>query len=152
MLLRIAVTREIDPDMVSQLIMLETKAPFSHIMAIFLDENNVPTVFQATGKGVHTIALAEFMVDHMIVDEKIVELKKGREYFLGFVRGSHGKGYGHAQYLGFLAKFLRNFGDNDDKREICSELIATVLEDQCALDVRGDNDFVTPAQVFNAIP
>lgn len=146
MKVKVGFTSENKPDFVSKTIMWFLKTNYSHVFFILGDH-----IFHATGKGVHPVALSEYMKTHNLVHSFEVELNMSLESFLAFMDGASSKEYSSSQYLGFLSKSLQKFVKNGNEKMICSELVAVVLEKYGAYCLPKEADFMSPRDVFNLL-
>lgn len=148
----VAFSKNNNENWVSELIMLFQDKPYSHVLMIYdCPDEGIKKVFQATGKGVHTVSLDKFLLERTVVAQYGVQLSCSQDRFAGIVEGSDGKGYGHMQYIGFLLPFLRKYFDNNKKQQICSELVARILNKWSKYNVVIDEDFVTPEQIEDVL-
>lgn len=149
MKVKIAFTREAEPDLVSKGIMKYMGTNYSHVFFILND-----IIYHAVGEGVTAVPLQDYLKDHVIVAEKEVNLYMTEGEFVTYMRGARGKEYSNSQYLGFIFKSLKKFFRNKDEKMICSELVATVLNDY-GIDEQipyfHDPDFVSPKDIYVAI-
>lgn len=149
MKIKIAFTRETEPDLVSKGIMKFMGTNYSHVFFVLDD-----IIYHAVGEGVTSVPLAEYLKDHIIVAEKDVDIFMTEGEFLTYMKGANGKEYSNSQYLGFIFKPLKRFFRNKDKKMICSELVATVLNyygtDE-SVPYFPDPDFISPKDIYVAI-
>jgi len=138
--LQVAFTREIKPDWLSRKIMEKLRTNFSHVFFIYKE-----SVFHATGKGVHSVPLAEYLKTHYIVDQYDVDFPNvSEDFFLGYTAGAAGKEYSSSQYLGFLFPKLQKFVTNGSEKEICSELVTKFIRDYKPCKLPKEPDFMSP--------
>lgn len=140
---KVAFTKEKEPDFVSKMIMKFMGTNYSHVFFI-LDGY----IYQSTGEGTHRCNLENYLETHVIVDEYMVALAlMTPESFRSYMAGAKGKGYGHWQYLGFMFPWLQKFVTNGSSRQICSELVAEVLRDYRPMKLPKNADFMSPKDV-----
>lgn len=149
--IRVAVTNSHKPDFVSQTIMDKLGVPVSHSIIIYKDAKEEDRVYHATGDGVHDKTLADFLEHKNIYKEVTIDLKVSKDYFLGYVDGSRGKGYGHGQFVGFLLPALQEAFDNNEKEIICSELTAIIVNNMSEYNIGNDEDYVSPKDILDFI-
>ena len=139
---------ETSPDFASRCIMKVIGAPYSHACIIYDD-----LVYHCIGRGVCVQNLKEGLHNSFICGEKEVELKCDESTFLAFIEGARGKDYSESQLIGFLMpKWFRRYFTDGRSEIICSEFVAWVLVTFTDIKFKQDIDFITPKELFEAIP
>lgn len=108
-------------------------------------------IYHADGKGVRHLNLAKYLEMHIMLHEIPVDLDITEKEFLMFMEGANRKDYSESQYLGFLFTWLQPIVANGEKRQICSELVALVLDKYGAYELPKAADFMSPRDVFELI-
>lgn len=141
---KVAFTREKDPDFVSKRIMDFLDTDYSHCFFI-----NDGFIYHATGEGVNRCHLDVYLEDHVIVHEVMLPLPLMTEdSFKAYMRGADAKEYGHLQYAGFIAPWAQKLVRNGNAKQICSELIAEIARDYGNLKLPKEQDFMSPKDVL----
>lgn len=143
---KVAFTREIKPDFISNCIMKFLATNYSHVF--FIHDGQI---FHATGEGVNQVTLSDYLKTHQIVAEFEVSLAMTPSEFVMFMEGSKGKEYSSSQYLGFIFPFLKRFTRNGNEKMICSELVAAVLEKNGGYKLPKEADFMSPKDVYDLL-
>lgn len=144
---KVAWTREKDPDWVSKEIMDFLDTDYSHVFFI-----NDGFIYHATGEGVNKTPLDKYLETHIIVHERMLPLPLMTEdSFKAYMAGADSKEYGHLQYIGFIAPWLQRFVKNGNTKQICSELIAEVGRDYGNLKLPKEQDFMSPKDVLDLL-
>lgn len=145
MKIKVAFSKEKDPDFVSQQIMKKDNTDYSHVLIIYDDSK----IFHAVGEGVCTDDLCKFEDEHELPFIFEIDLSVTRDYFLGFVDGSKGKEYSQSQ----IAAIASGKGGhmNGDEKMICSELVGIVLTRMAGYKIKGNQDMWRPIDCFNAL-
>jgi hypothetical protein len=146
MKVKVAFTREKEPDFVSKSIMWVMKTDYSHVF--FIHEGNI---YHSIGLGVCKQDLESYLEDHIIVKEFEVELACSKEVFEAFVAGEDGKDYSQSQYIGFIFPMFQSFFDNNNEKRICSEFVAVVLQKYGDVVLSKDADFTSPKDVYDIL-
>lgn len=145
MKIKVAFSKEKDPDFVSQQIMNKDKTDYSHVLIIYDDSK----IFHAVGEGVCTDTLCKFEDEHELPFIFEIDLLVSRDYFLGFIDGSKGKEYSQSQIAAIASG---KGGDiNGDEKMICSELVGIVLTRMAGYKLKGSQDMWRPIDCFNAL-
>ncbi len=146
MKIKVAFTKEINPDFVSNCIMKFLGTNYSHVFFILNDE-----IFHSVGEGVCRVPLNEYLKDHVITAEFKVELDMTEKEFLAYMDGAEGKEYSESQYLGFVLPFMKKFVRNGKEKTICSELVSEVLEKFGEYVLPKEADFMSPKDVYEIL-
>lgn len=160
------------PDFISSSIMRALGTRYSHVALIisnlelvnyentlqsaggFRPEKPYVVIYQADGAGVNVANAQSFFETHSL--EYLLDVTEyiGRqEYSIGWLDAKIGLLYSNAQYLGFLGKLLKPFGNNNNQRYICSELVAEFLNACSSIRLfdKHDCDFVSPKQIVEGL-
>lgn len=149
-LIKVKFVAEKHPDFVSRLIMDKYKTNYSHVL-IEYEDNGVPHIFHATGRGVHIMKgceLLKYHHSHNVVSFEDIRLDVSKDFFLGFVKGSSGKEYSQSQIAAIATGGVQ---ENGDEKMICSELVGVVLRDMSPVKIAGKQDGWTPYDIRRAL-
>lgn len=144
---------EITPDFKSHGIMKFLGTNYSHVLHIIEPEAGEPFLWHSTGEGVNCKLLRDFLQTHRLIHKFDVtdRLIVSADRFLGYLEGNEGKDYSETQYAGFINDvFKRRVGDGPSEL-ICSEFTARSANKYTSLQIKGDEDFVTPKMFIEAI-
>lgn len=134
---------EIKPDTVSKGIMAFTHSDMSHAGVIYQRSPFGPEmIVDSTGKGVTDHPLSDFLKTHRLVHRiDITQYVSSFHYALGWLEGNKGKEYSEAQYVGFVAGFMKRFVRDGESEMVCSEFAARFIDKCTALTCFKDADF-----------
>lgn len=112
---------------------------YSHaFVKIYAAKSDRYLIYQATGTGVYFIGEKAFLDHNIIVEEYKFNIKEYKQHkFFQKAIDECGKDYGRLQLVGLgLVKLLnffnisiKNVFSNKDTKYICTEIVATILED-----------------------
>src|ERR1039457_1974261 len=126
-------------DVLSKIIEIEEKRPFSHDYMRLSEPTGVEVVFQATGLAVNLDSFDGFRTVETVVEEYEIELT-GPQYLnvWHYILGKLGAPYSIMQLVRILIKKLTGIKlGNDGQSEICSELATQMCE---FLHIEGHTD------------
>lgn len=136
----------------SRMIRLALRAPYSHVGIIGAATDGRRYLVHAIGKGVCYQTPQSYLANgEKILFKKKVKLNCSTELLTGFALGESGKEYSDLQCV-LIALHLRFlvFTNNGAKR-ICSEFVASVLENFSEYKMPQPLDYVTPVDLFNIL-
>ena len=155
--MRVAVTKEINPDFQSKHIMsaLEKMPPqagytCSHILFIHDD-----SIYHCTGRGVTKDSLSEFLKTHVIVKEKEIKFFNGNlDQFIGFNEAliEMNVDYSEGQFVGFLFPHLEKYVKDGRSELVCSEYAGWTGAKYFGSKYKEDYDFLDPIESFEGFP
>jgi len=149
---QVFVSKEVNPDFLSRMIMKKLGTPYSHIGLLVTGTDC--HLYHSTGKGFHRQSKEDFLSSgvkaiHASVD--ITPLVKDKKYALGFIHGRVGTEYSESQYIGFLLPWTQGFFANKNKKGICSEEVMYFLN-KCVLGGSVDDiDYYDPKMAWDFV-
>lgn len=140
---KVCISAEKIPDMVSWLIMRFTRFEGSHVFLIYNDR-----IFHADGDGVSDIALEPFMSEHHMTKTIDIELPITHDEFMAWYDKHKGIVYGDAQYAGFIMSSMKKYVKNGRRAAICSEFVCWFMHDLVKAPGFDDGEFSSPKSVW----
>jgi len=126
---KIAFTKEINPDRVSKLVMWALQKPYSHVLILFEDIDGKEKILHAIGKGTCIDEDKEYLKTHAITHMYEVPMRVSREVFAGWARGRVGRDYAESNYINMA---LEKIGikwvpfKNGNSDVVCSSEVAAI--------------------------
>jgi hypothetical protein len=148
----IGLSKPKNDNLLSKIIRRTQKTPFSHTYIKYEDTSTCQImIFEAVVWGVRKIELSQWLKLNEIVVEFDLNITKTQyTEFLSFANLNTHKRYGILQLIGIgLAKYLnlkRNLFDDEDRTDVCSELVARVLI-LFGYKIEIDLDLITPRHI-----
>lgn len=146
MKIKVAFTKEKNPDFISASIMKFLGTDYSHVF--FIHDG---VIFHSVGQGVKREYLSNYLKTHDITDVFEVDLDLTYKEFESYMYGAEGKEYSESQYIGFILPFMKKFVRNGKEKTICSELVSEVLEKFGGFKLPNEADFMSPKDVYDML-
>jgi hypothetical protein len=148
MVVKIQVSAEKIPDLVSWRIMRFLNFEGSHIFLVIEEDDRM---FHAVGAGVCDESYSEFCKTHHICFTKSIEVACTKEQFYEWYEKHKGIPYSDSQYVGFFLSLFKRLVRNHREKAICSEFVAWFMADLAGRKDFADADFLSPKDVFERI-
>jgi hypothetical protein len=142
----------------SWIIKKRINSEYSHVaIAVYIQTINFWDVYEASHGDVHIISMDKFLAQNKVVKAyQLFVPKDNWNKGIIYLKNQLTKKYSVIGAIASTISWLRKhkFGDDDDKKFICSEYASRYIEETGILNYaydRANNDYITPKQFERAI-